>query len=182
MNYISIIEECKPSQNYRELEKALEIVAPMKPKVVLEIGLDRCGSLSVWRKVLDPELLIGVDDTTTPLDKTGKLGLDAIILAPMVSQEQATFEAVAEALGGRAVDFLVIDGGHTFVEVKGDFEMYSPLVRGGGCIMLHDIAVSNDDPSFCEVQRYWKSIRDKHQYTEIIHGVGTGLIFWEADG
>ncbi len=178
MDYASVIEECKPSQDHRELEKVLRVVAPMEPKVVLEIGLDRCGSLDVWRRVFDPELMVGVDDTTTPLARAGELG--AVVIAPVESQTEAAFGAVMETLGGREVDFLHIDGGHTFVEVKGDFELYSPLVRDGGCIMLHDIAVSNDDPSFCEVQRYWKSIRDGYRHAEFVHSVGTALIFWEV--
>ncbi len=54
-------------------------------------------------------------------------------------------------------------------------------MRDGGCVMLHDIAVSDDDPSFCEVQRFWKSVRDGYRHAEFIHSVGTALIYWKAN-
>jgi len=42
-------------------------------------------------------------------------------------------------LNGEPLDFLFIDGDHTYEGVKRDFEMYSPLVRNGGIIAFHDI-------------------------------------------
>jgi predicted O-methyltransferase YrrM len=51
----------------------------------------------------------------------------------------ATREAVMKKLNGRAVDLLFIDGDHRYSRVKKDFEMYAPLVRTGGVVLLHDI-------------------------------------------
>jgi predicted O-methyltransferase YrrM len=42
-------------------------------------------------------------------------------------------------LNEQNLDFLFIDGDHTYKGVKEDFEMYSPLVRKGGVIAFHDI-------------------------------------------
>ena len=44
-----------------ELLRELELIAPVR--TVLEIGTHVGNSLRVWRECLDPELLIGVQDT-----------------------------------------------------------------------------------------------------------------------
>jgi len=41
---------------------------------------------------------------------------------------------VKKILAGRQVDFLFIDGDHSYEGVKKDFEMYSSLVRKGGVV------------------------------------------------
>ena len=40
---------------------------------------------------------------------------------------------------GEKLDFLFIDGDHSYDGVKADFEMYAPMVRPGGLIAFHDI-------------------------------------------
>jgi 2-keto-3-deoxy-L-rhamnonate aldolase RhmA len=39
---------------------------------------------------------------------------------------------VKEVLGGQPLDYLFIDGDHTYEGVRKDFEMYGPLVRAAG--------------------------------------------------
>ena len=50
-----------------------------------------------------------------------------------------TLNKVKRILADRPIDLLFIDGDHTYVGVKMDFEMYRPLVRKGGIIAFHDI-------------------------------------------
>jgi len=40
---------------------------------------------------------------------------------------------------GGELNFLFIDGDHTYEGVRKNFEMYSPLVRRGGIVAFHDI-------------------------------------------
>lgn len=60
------------------------------------------------------------------------------------------------------LDFLFIDGDHTYEGVKQDFEMYSGLVREGGLIAFHDI---NDTERHRErnvyVGKFWKELTKK---------------------
>lgn len=54
----------------------------------------------------------------------------------------------------KRIDFLFIDGDHTYEGVKRDFLMYSPLVRKGGIIAFHDIV---PHPPECggDIPRFW---------------------------
>lgn len=55
------------------------------------------------------------------------------------SHENATLEKIKTAFLGNKIDFLFIDGGHTYSGVKQDFEKYAPIVRKDGIIVFHDI-------------------------------------------
>ena len=66
------------------------------------------------------------------------------------------------------VDFLFIDGDHTYEGVKKDFEMYSPFVRIGGIVALHDINDSERHRSRnVNVSRFWKEIVESGKYETI---------------
>ena len=46
--------------------------------------------------------------------------------------------AAAAAATGRAVDLVFVDGDHSWEGISGDWEAWSPLVRVGGHVALHD--------------------------------------------
>lgn len=178
-NVLQLIQKYKPSQDFNELQSFFELAKTYNPQVIVEIGLERCGLLQLWDKVFSPELVIGIDDTQQVAEiAAGIEDLKAVVIAPAISQDETTYEHVKTILDGRQIDLLFIDGGHTYVEVKADFEMYSELVADGGIVVFHDIAVSNDNPSFCEVQRYWDEIKESYERTEFRRSVGIGVIFW----
>lgn len=81
----------------------------------------------------------------------------------------------------RPVDFLFIDGDHTYDGVRADFEMYSPFVSDGGIVAFHDIADHPPDAG-CEVSRYWKEIKQQYRHKEIIEDprqgwAGLGVLY-----
>jgi predicted O-methyltransferase YrrM len=49
---------------------------------------------------------------------------------------RAVDEPVVRELGG--IDFLFIDGDHSYEGLRGDWEAWSPLIVPGGCVALHD--------------------------------------------
>lgn len=74
------------------------------------------------------------------------------------------------------VDFLFIDGDHTFEGVKSDFEAYSPLVKPGGIIAFHDIVISdNHHNRDVYVGEFWNTLKASGQYQlkELVYGDGT---------
>ena len=54
------------------------------------------------------------------------------------STSPLTIAATKRLLGTQSVDFLFIDGNHTYKAVKSDFIHYSPFVRSGGIVGFHD--------------------------------------------
>ena len=84
----------------------------------------------------------------------------------------------------KTIDFVFIDGDHTYEGVKSDFLNYGPLVRPGGIIGFHDILPRPELPEI-QVFRFWREVREKHNTKEIIgpdgsdKKVGIGLIFVE---
>jgi predicted O-methyltransferase YrrM len=52
------------------------------------------------------------------------------------SQEQTTLGRLKEFI--QDIDVLFIDGDHSFIGVKNDFDLYSPLVKSGGYIIFDD--------------------------------------------
>jgi predicted O-methyltransferase YrrM len=57
----------------------------------------------------------------------------------------------------KRLDFLFIDGDHTYEGVKQDFEMYTPLVRKGGLVAMHDIV---PPPAYTRLRRASLLARD----------------------
>ena len=149
---------------------------PVWPAVVLEIGTFQGDSLRVWREVFDPALLIGVQDTD---ETTPEVALE--VQARMVigkSQDPETQDKVLAILNGRPVDLLYVDGDHHYAEVRRDWELYSPLVRPGGTVVLHDAVIEDNDT--VEVFRFYREIREGRQ-TKLLYGghgsTGAALVF-----
>ena len=101
------------------------------------------------------------------------------------SQEQETLCLIKKYLNGEKIDFLFIDGDHTYQGVKKDFEMYSPLVSENGIIAFHDIIInttSHPEASLIEVPKLWDEIKNKYTTREIIENpkqssMGIGVLF-----
>lgn len=83
------------------------------------------------------------------------------------SHQQTTLDQVKTLLAGRPLDLLFLDGDHTYEGVKQDFQLYSPLVRSGGLVAFHDI-VPVDQWEHCEVDKFWKEIKQSHESREFI--------------
>ena len=66
---------------------------------------------------------------------------------------------VLRIVAGKKLDFLFIDGDHSYVGVRKDFEMYSSLVRKGGVIALHDI-VHHPPATRVDVDKFWNEIKN----------------------
>jgi cephalosporin hydroxylase len=183
----------KPSQVKYEIAKLLEIVVELGPKVVLEIGTAGGGTLFLFTRVADPEAKIisidlpggpfggGYPRWKIPLYKSFSRGGQRIYLVRRDSHDPRTLEEVRKILGGEKVNFLFIDGDHTYEGVKRDFEMYSPLVRNGGVIAFHDICPHPPETG-CEVSRFWNEVKQRHKYAEIVEDwnqkwAGIGVLY-----
>lgn len=162
-----------------EMGEVLRDVEPVARRgVVLEIGVFEGDSLGVWREFLDPCQLIGIDpDPKTTPENDELIGSATILCAR--SQEPETLTRVLELLDGSKLDFLYIDGDHTYDAVVSDWGVYHQLVRPGGVIALHD-AVITDNPTV-EVHKFYEQIR-RHFRTKLLYdplapSTGCALVF-----
>ncbi|SEV88801.1 Methyltransferase domain-containing protein [Chitinophaga sp. YR573] len=85
------------------------------------------------------------------------------------SHNQITVQRVKQLYPDNDVDFLFIDGDHSYAGVKADFENYSTFVRPGGLIVFHDVC------GLPEVKQYWQEIKGSHRATEICEPEGWGI-------
>jgi cephalosporin hydroxylase len=164
----------KPLQVKYEITRLLEIVSQLKPKVVLEIGTAGGGTLFLFTRVADPEAKIisvdlpsGYPKWKMHLYKSFSRMNQKIYLIRGNSHDPQTFEKVKIIIGDEWVDFLFIDGDHSYEGVKKDFEMYSKLVRKGGIVAFHDIVLYPPSAKI-EVSRFWNEIKHHYKYEEIV--------------
>lgn len=167
------------SQVQEELEKFLSLLREDPPRVVLEIGVERGGTLARFAQAArDDALLIGVDinpPESVPVGVRQKLHL-----VRGDSHERSIWAQVRDILGGRSVDILFIDGDHFKMPL--DFEDYSPFVRAGGIVAVHDI-VHGPPQNVGTVPSDWKSLSYGKTALEIIkkpHQGGWGIgVLWK---
>lgn len=105
------------------------------PQRAVEIGLLQGGSHVLWRSIFNQVTTIEMDKNVA--SRFSEHATDGSNVIVGQSQDLATYKSVVECLGG-PVDFLFIDGDHTYEGVAGDFLLYSRLVRPGGMIGFHD--------------------------------------------
>jgi predicted O-methyltransferase YrrM len=176
-----------------EILELLRILEKRKTKVILEIGTANGGTLFLFTRVVSEDATIisidlpggkfggGNPNWKIPRYKAFALPNQKIYLIRANSHEPDTLNTVKKILNGRKVDFLFIDGDHTYEGVKKDFEMYSSLVRKRSIIAFHDI-VPGPEENVGEVPRFWQEIKMKNKYAEIVKdwnqgGYGIGIIF-----
>jgi predicted O-methyltransferase YrrM len=176
-----------------ELQTLLSIVQKRKVHYMLEIGTAQGGTLFLFSKILCPDATIISLDLPYGSYGGGYKSFKIPFYLSFVEKNQhmhllrgnshlsQSLSEVESLLCGQKLDFLFIDGDHTYEGVKKDYLMYSPLVRKGGLIGLHDICV-HPPRLRCEVSKFWNEIKTTHRHQEIIenpqqHWAGIGLLY-----
>jgi len=159
-------------QEYTEIQQLCRILEKHRPKVVLEIGTAQGGSLFLYTKLAAPDAIVisidlpkgnfggGYDANKGDFYKSFATGKQTMHLLREDSHAEATRQKVLSILGDKKVDFLFIDGDHTYTGVKADFSLYSPLVSSYGMIGFHDIVASTDG---CEVLPFWTETKASYK-------------------
>lgn len=189
------------SQLRDEIKSLAKLVREHEPESVLEIGTLNGGTFYIWCRYLETARQL------TSLDLPGgrfgggydeqKIGIfekfapsKDLEFVRANSHEESTFEEVNERINGE-VDFLFIDGNHTYEGVKADFEMYKELVTDDGLIAFHDIVHHpngkemvedrknvpdiekrhlnwGENFSDCNVDKLWAELTEEYETTEFI--------------
>ncbi len=183
----------RPMQIKEEFVELLKIFQELNPQYIMEIGTANGGTLFCFCKLARNDATIisidlpegpfggGYPEWKIPIYQAFTKENQKLYLLREDSHKQETLEKVKEILNGNQLDFLFIDGDHSYEGVKKDFEMYSPLVRKGGIIAFHDIVFG--PPEYAgEVVKFWEEIKNKFFYKEFIKnkkqiGCGIGIVF-----
>jgi cephalosporin hydroxylase len=175
-------------QNEWEFNKLMEIYQSHQPKVVLEIGSFYGGTLWHWIHYNSQlEKLTSIDLPITPKDTRYHNMINAkakwkdwihgtnIRFTEILgdSRSRQVLKKAFEVHQEPDVDFLLIDGDHSYKGVLNDFHNYYGLVKKGSLIVLHDVITIKS------VKKFWDQIKSRHNYTEIWaqkNGWGFGII------
>lgn len=176
-----------PWQVRSEIRALLELLAERQPRSMLEIGTANGGSLFLFCRVLPPGARIisvdlpggpfggGYDLFRETLYRAFALPGQELHLIREDSHKRETRERVADILGGRPLDFLFVDGDHTFRGVQADFSMYGPLVHPQGLVAFHDIVVVPPHiERDVEVNVFWERVRRHYRFQEFIENPAQG--------
>jgi predicted O-methyltransferase YrrM len=168
-----------------EISRLIDLLRQRAPQTIVEIGTANGGTLFLFTRVAAPDALIisvdlpggqfgdGYPRWRVPLYRLFPIDSQRLHLVRANSHDPETLNNIKRILDGRPVDFLFIDGDHTYEGVRRDFEMYGPLVRAGGIVAFHDIAAHTRSTG-CEVDRYWHEIRQRYPYQEFVDSPDQG--------
>jgi len=164
-----------PWQDRQELIGTLEALALERPRTILEIGTCRGGALMTYAHFAQDDATIvsidlprgrfggGYPAWRTPLYRSFGRAAQRIELVRGDSHAAATRATVERSLAGRSVDFLFIDGDHTYEGVRSDFELYSPLLSGRALVGFHDI-VAGGSEEVGGVPDFWRELKGTGRY------------------
>ena len=173
------------AQARSEIVQLGKILQSAAPRYSLEIGTNYGGTLFFLCTLSPPDATIisldlpsgqfggGYPLRKVPLFRRFARAGQQLHLIRADSHSPGTKERVLQILDGEQLDYLFLDGDHTYYGVQRDFQMYAPLVRSGGIVAFHDIATYNPE-SKCQVAKFWSEIKNHYQHREIIEELNQG--------
>lgn len=168
-----------------EIMQLTKAVQAIKPKIIVEIGTARGGTLLIWSYLASKRVITcDLNDTSLQRPLFSRFpppGSNCQVTLLTGNSHEARFKArLAQELNGEKADFLFIDGDHTVEGVKADYEDYREFVRPGGIIAFHDI-VEKQPFETNQVHQFWQQIRQETGTEEFISdpdqcGFGIGIV------
>jgi glycosyltransferase involved in cell wall biosynthesis/predicted O-methyltransferase YrrM len=99
-------------------------------------------------------------------ENVAKNGLSQYVV-PLRGYSHQILSQWEELTGGKAIDFIFIDGSHQFLDVLKDYELSLPLVKEDGWIAFHDVV-----PTWPGSERVWHNIAKhrllNHEYSSTL--------------
>lgn len=168
-----------------EITQLAKAVQAINPKIIVEIGTARGGTLLIWSYLASKRVITcDLNDTTLQRPLFSRFpppGSNCQVTLLSGNSHDASFKArLARELNGEKADFLFIDGDHTESGVEADYNDYKEFVRPGGLIAFHDIVEKQPLPTN-QVYHLWKRIKVGADVQEFVAdpnqcGFGIGLL------
>ena len=168
------------------LHFACDLVAEMKPRVLVELGVDRgesyfafcqaaaenktgtrCFGIDTWQ---GDQHAGGYDETTFDEVSTH----NAAHYASFSTLRRSTFAEALTEFAAATIDLLHLDGLHTEDAVRADVAAWLPKLRPGGILLSHDVGVRSQDFG---VWKVWEELRLRGRSWTFEDGPGLGV--WE---
>ena len=166
-----------PTQINTEILALLNLLQKNRTSKILEIGGYQGGTLFLFSIIAEPQASILSIDLDYPPERilafeTFSTTQVQVFSLKADSHTTATKSKAQQHFNGELIDFLFIDGDHSYDGVKSDFEMYSQMVRPGGMIAFHDIVpdfktrFNEQTPSNVgEVPKFWQEVKKDYSET-----------------
>lgn len=184
-------------QNMQELLLFVNMLKSHFLTTVCEIGTNKGGTLFIWCQIASPDAHIisidlpggqfggGYHEKATAFLSSFSKPQQKLDLLRGNSHDPVIQSDFVSTLNGQTLDFLFIDGDHTYLGVKDDFEFYSRFVKNGGFIAFHDILIREEHPEI-QVHRFWEEIKQKYEHYEFVdksgncRPIGIGVIVYRG--
>lgn len=106
-------------------------------KLVVEIGIQRGGSLKLWRDYFDQAQIVGID-TSADTNEVGEgLKLEQYDRITCMFNTDAYDEKVSYQI--KDADIIIDDGPHTLISQIKFLKLYSKSIKIGGLLVVEDI-------------------------------------------
>lgn len=163
-------------QKRTEIKQLANLVKNQSPDSLIEIGTAKDGTFYLWCRYLETmeeavsldlpggDFGRGYNERKIEFFEIFAPGINAIFIWED-SHKEETYNRVKEAISGE-IDFLFIDGDHTYEGIKQDFETYRDLVSEGEMIALHDI-VPQEKKSRVNVDEFWREVKDDNETEDL---------------
>lgn len=178
-------------QKPHEFEQLLLLFMHYAPRRIMEIGVGHGGGVWAWAFNSKPgvhitaiSLFAGILEIRDAMQEWAATTGTTIAAFNGNTHDPAIAEK-ARALG--PYDWIHIDAGHAYDDVKADYEMYRPMLAKNGIIVFHDIGVKATTPeemAYCGVRALWDELTPHHATTQIIDApndplryFGIGVLF-----
>lgn len=186
----------RPSQIRGEICALLRLLAGRPPHSVLEIGTNRGGTFYLFARHAAPDarlLTVDLHLQNEAIIRSFGRGKQRVELLAGDSTAPETIAAIRSYFPG-GIDFVLLDGDHSYEGIRQDFENYAPLVKPGGLIAFHDIVEDNETRHGVitggwagGVPRFWREIREQYEHVEFVNdplqdGLGIGVLFVPEKG
>ena len=166
------------------LHFAYDLVALLRPAVLVELGVDRgesyfafcqsaaehktgtrCFAIDTWR---GDEQAGQYDETTfaqvAAHNRTHYENFSTLM--------RCTFDAAAEKFSDASIDLLHLDGLHSEEAVRHDLQNWLPKLRPGALLLMHDVTVRNRGFG---VWKVWAELRERGRSWAFNDGPGLGI-------
>ena len=175
-------------QREEEIGGLIGLLGDMAPVLACEIGTHRCGNLFLLTHCLKTlQRVVAIDmcfQQRAMYEAMRPRGLEVHFIEERSTSRRA-LKALQGFLRGDKLDFLFIDGDHSYQGCKEDFALYREFVRDGGLIAFHDIVpdlttkrgspVALSKAYAGGVPLVWAEVKERYKSWEFVDD-------WEQDG